>query len=45
MPFVLKMLVCAVVPNVVYIIVFARTNEFKYILSVIKRITKKIFRR
>ncbi|MCM1524579.1 MAG: hypothetical protein NC120_09000 [Ruminococcus sp.] len=43
--FIIKMLVCAVLPNVIFICVFGRREEFAYfkslILSMLKKLTKK----
>ncbi|MGL5577309.1 MAG: lipopolysaccharide biosynthesis protein, partial [Sarcina sp.] len=39
---VFKGLICVIVPNVIYIILFYKTKEFQYILGIIKPIILKI---
>ncbi len=37
-----KGIICVLVVNLIYVCVFYRTNEFKYILNILKTITKKL---
>ncbi|MGB3159839.1 MAG: oligosaccharide flippase family protein [Carnobacterium sp.] len=39
--FIIKVLICAIVPNVLFFLIFNRTSEFKYILEVIKLFVKR----
>lgn len=39
--FILRVLICIVVPNVFFFLIFSRTREFKYILQIIKVFIKK----
>lgn len=39
--FIVKLLWCIIVPNVIYLVAFYRTQEFKYILSKVKEIILK----
>lgn len=40
--FLLKMAVCAVVPNVMIVILFRRTEEFRYLMSLAKMVLKRM---
>ena len=40
--FIVKSIICVVIPNVFYAIVFCKTEEFKYILNLIKSMISKI---
>lgn len=42
---VLKGLICIIIPNLLYITIFFRTEEFKYILNIFKPIITKILKR
>lgn len=42
---VLKGLICIIMPNLIYITIFFRTEEFKYILNIFKPIITKILKR
>lgn len=39
--FAIKMVICAVVPNIITVLLFGRTDEFKYFLELIKRTLKR----
>ena len=43
--FILKMLICAAVPNLIFLICFLRTDNFRYFLGLGKSAFRKIFRR
>lgn len=40
-----KACICLIVPNIIYVIVFYKTNEFKYLLGIIKSILKNFMGR
>ena len=42
---ILKIIVCTVIPNGVFILLFHRTEEFKYYLGFVKRIKTRVFKR
>ena len=42
--FVLKMMVCAIVPNAVIVVLFHRTEEFSYLVSLAKALLKRLHR-
>ncbi|WP_440960665.1 lipopolysaccharide biosynthesis protein [Paenibacillus nitricinens] len=39
--FLLKGIICAIVPNTIFLLVFWKTAEFKYLISVVKTITRR----
>ncbi|HHT7240234.1 MULTISPECIES: lipopolysaccharide biosynthesis protein [Bacillus] len=39
---ILKGMVCFVIPNLVYVIIFYKTDEFKYLLGIVKSITRML---
>lgn len=41
MSFVSKLLVCAIVPNIIFLLAFWRTEEFKYLFTIMKTILKR----
>ena len=43
--FVVKMGICAVVPNLVYLLVYCRTKEFAYLWGVAKRLLERLWKR
>lgn len=40
--FILKMFVCAFVPNIIYLLLFFRSKEFKYLFNIFKSRILKI---
>ena len=38
---IIKLIICLIIPNVIYIILFRKTKEFKYYKGLVKRIWKK----
>lgn len=38
----LKMIICIIVPNIIYILLFFRTNEFKYLMRIILKLTMRM---
>lgn len=40
---ILKIILCSIIPNVVFLLCFAWTPEFQYLLSFVKRVMAKIF--
>lgn len=38
----IKFIVCTVLPNLVFILIFRKTSEFKYLSSIVKRLLNKI---
>ena len=40
----IKIIICSVVPNVIFVFAFWRTEEFQYLLNFLKRFLKKIIR-
>ncbi|WP_028550878.1 lipopolysaccharide biosynthesis protein [Paenibacillus sp. UNC451MF] len=41
----LKIIICLVVPNVVYIVLFYKTEEFKYVFGIVEQLVKKVLRK
>lgn len=41
----LKAVVCLIIPNLIYITIFHKTNEFRYLFGIIKSIIGKLLRR
>ena len=41
----LKGIVCIVVPNVIYILIFHKTTEFKYLFGIIRGISQKLLKK
>lgn len=39
----LKIIVCSIIPNVVFLLCFSWTSEFQYLLSFVKRVMSRIF--
>ena len=39
--FVIKILICTIVPNLITIILFYKTDDFKYLIELTKRMIKK----
>lgn len=42
---VLKFLICCIIPNLIFLLCFSRTNEFEYFRQLFKRLINKIFHR
>ncbi|SFI29120.1 MULTISPECIES: lipopolysaccharide biosynthesis protein [unclassified Bacillus (in: firmicutes)] len=42
---ILKGTVCLIVPNIIYVFIFRKTDEFKYLFGVFKRIAGKLLKR
>ncbi len=42
---ILKLIICSVIPNLIFFIVFHRTDEMQYIINIVKRIRRLIFGR
>ena len=40
--FIIKFLICAVIPNILFYLFYRKSNECKYLLNLIKSLTKKI---
>lgn len=38
----LKMIICIIVPNIIYILLFYRTNEFKYLMRIILKLITRM---
>ncbi|MEH7016227.1 hypothetical protein V7065_07220, partial [Bacillus sp. JJ63] len=42
---VLKGIVCLIVPNLIYVCIFRKTDEFKYLFGIFKNIVGKLLKR
>jgi O-antigen/teichoic acid export membrane protein len=42
---IIRALICLIVPNLVYICIFYKTEEFKYLLGIVRNILRKLLRR
>lgn len=42
---IIKLFICLVVPNAIYLLAYIKSDELKYFISLLKRIFKRIFRR
>ena len=40
-----RAVVCGVVPNVVYLVFFGRTEEFLFLKNMIKRMVRRLFKK
>lgn len=42
--FMIKFIICVFIPNIVFLILFFRTNEFKYLLNKLKNLVLKLYK-